>query len=128
MEWHKLVGSNESILFYGTYFMFPATYPFEDRVVWMLGRSWDDNFPMNFVTITGRKAGARNPLQQLPKECLLTTKNARGLDVKWLIDNWKHWVYPEGEVEDVWFSTDTLTVDALSTGDIQGTQLGQHST
>lgn len=96
--WKKLTDFPESALERGYLLKFPAKYPFEDYVVMMVCGYPEDGKHLSaagLITISGYKAGV-NPYVVFPDTvCKVLTKN-------WLIENWNKWVWPEGNVNDVW--------------------------
>lgn len=97
MKWEKLVSYSCLSLHRGDLLKFPASYPFEDEVVMMVCEGRGGSMSRCLITITGYKAGI-NCYQALPDECI--TENCF-VDVKWLVENWNKWVWPEGDVNDV---------------------------
>lgn len=66
----------------------------------MIFRTLDDARPFGLIVSSGHKAGAI--LVRLPKESALPPSEG-GLSRKWVVDNWKEWIYPESDVSDVVF-------------------------
>jgi len=110
-NWKSLVLlKDEMSLCRGAWLRFPATYPFEAEIIWMICENrLDINFPINFITISGDKA-AINPVQCLPRECL---HSEGGLSISWLKLNWKKWVYSECNVDDVLVKLNPLNVEKI---------------
>ncbi|ROR24942.1 immunity protein 45 of polymorphic toxin system [Comamonas sp. BIGb0124] len=111
MMWVKLIDFERRSLRRGSLIKFHAGYPFEDEVVMMVCSSPEGSLNPALITITGHKAGI-NCYVAFPSEA-----QCEGvfLDVKWLIDNWAKWVWPEGSAEDVWASG-PMSVDSIVLG------------
>jgi hypothetical protein len=99
--WKKLAQLQAEMLWRGSLFAFSATYPFEEKVVLMLCDHQMGEEPFDFVTITGAKAGI-NPYVILPKQCLFDG-NTHAVSTEWLKENWTKWVWPDGNIDEVWF-------------------------
>lgn len=100
-KWTKLTEANQSLLRRGSLLKFPASYPFESEVVMMMCGHPDEGrrlFSIALITITGYCSGI-NPYVVFPSEAL---SGETGVSKEWLISNWKKWVWPDGNVEDVW--------------------------
>jgi len=72
----------------GTVFRFPAGYPYEDTVAFMLVQLPD--LSPALLVLTGYHAG-RIP-QVLPAACL--TESQYEISVPWLRANWQVWIWP----------------------------------
>ncbi|KAK45804.1 hypothetical protein BG58_15490 [Caballeronia jiangsuensis] len=79
----------------GSLLRFAAGYPFEDRVVMMVCEAPDQSGQLGLIAISGYKAGI-NCYVVFPSEASTDCLSAR-----WLIENWQHWVWPDGDVNDV---------------------------
>lgn len=93
----KLVDLREESIWRGNVFRIPAKWPYEDFVDFMVYESQDEERPYGLIVTSGQKAGLI--LVLLPAESV--TVGVRGLNVRWLVDNWSKWVYPECDVSDV---------------------------
>ncbi len=94
-KWIKLISLNRGYLYRGTVFRFPAQYPFEPIVDWLLVTEGGE---YKFFCASGYKAGYIETC--LPGEA--HSDQVSGISSKWLIQNWATWVYPECKVEDVY--------------------------
>lgn len=74
----------------GTILRFPAAYPYEDMVDFMI-TSFPDR--CGLVVTTGYKAGLIAGI--LPAEAV--PKGMIGLSASWLATNWTTWVWPDGD-------------------------------
>lgn len=100
MDWEKLVDSENPALHRGYLLKFPSHSPFESEVVMMVCGLPDGGRRLASValmTITGYCAGI-NPYVEFPPDAVL---DGTGISKDWLITNWKRWVWPDGNVEDV---------------------------
>lgn len=104
-KWKKLVELTANSFSRGTLIKFPAEYPFEKEVIMMISES-PDGKGLCLITITGYKAGI-NCYQKFPELDIQVEIKAT-----WLLDNWNKWVWPEGDVNDVWIH-DTLQANDL---------------
>jgi len=98
--WKKLIDVPDLIVQRGYVLKFPAKYPFEDFVVMMVSgypEGGNSLAAISLITITGYKAGI-NPYVLFPQE----VHPYGTLTGDWLIKNWSKWVWPEGDVNDVW--------------------------
>lgn len=109
-KWIKLVDCEETEFWRGMLLCFSASYPFEDKVVMMLSQHRMGEEPFDLVTITGHKSGI-NPYVVFPKESQISSDKL-ALSKEWLIQNWTKWVWPDGDVNDVWVS-DSLEVSEV---------------
>lgn len=110
-NWIKLKDYNKDEILRGSYFLFNAEYPFEDKVIMMLCQNKiDDDFPFFLITITGYKAGIF-PYQALPKECLCSNNNS--LNKNWLTDNWNKWINENTNLNSIYVK-DNLDILELS--------------
>ena len=98
MEWTKLTELKEENLWRGTVFRFPAFYPFEPVVDFMLFLDSKSESGFSLVCTTGYKAGHFEG--SLPKEALSTGK-VHAINKNWLLENWSKWIYPETPVSEV---------------------------
>lgn len=104
----KLIDCKEKLLWHGCVFRFPAQYPYEEYVDFMLTicASFLNDDNLYLVVTTGYNAGCI--VRQLPPECRgkYRGKNAIAVSTKWLIENWNKWVYQDCKVEDVYVITE----------------------
>ncbi len=99
-RWQKLINCSTKNFWRGTVFRLPAKYPYEDIVDFMMVETdYDENLRLGLMVISGYKAGIT--FQIIPKEAFLSLDKFC-ISGKWFINNWKHWIYPECEVENVW--------------------------
>jgi hypothetical protein len=97
-NWQKLTEYDRPSISRGMLLRFPAAYPFEAEVVMMICEGPGSSSERCLRTITGRKAGI-NCYQVLPPDA---SPSGHFVATTWLIDNWNRWVWPDGNVEDVW--------------------------
>ncbi len=98
MTWETLIDTKEEQFFRGIVFRFPAQYPFESVVDFMITRDPDSPAEYSLICSTGHHAGDLE--LQLPEESM---HGDGGLSVQWFKDNWQKWVYKDCKVEDVTF-------------------------
>lgn len=98
MEWKKLVELEDENLWRGTVFRFPAVYPFESVVDFMLFLDSASESGFSLVCTTGYKSGHHEG--GLPLEARAKGK-VQAISKIWLIENWTNWVYPETSVSEV---------------------------
>lgn len=92
----KLIDLEESSLFRGSVFRFPARHPYEEFVDFMLFDTHSEQRRYGLMVTSGYKAGIM--LVHLPADC---ESLDGGVDRNWVISNWKTWIYPECDVTDV---------------------------
>lgn len=98
MEWDNLLEFDEENLWRGTVFRFPATYPFESVVDFMLFVDPYSDSSFSLVCVTGTSAGHHEA--SLPEEALAKGE-VSAISKKWLIENWTKSVYSETQVSEV---------------------------
>lgn len=104
MNWMKLSETKCISMFAGSIFRFPAKYPYEDFVDYMLVLDNSIANPhLKLVVTTGYKSGSVNIICVFPKEAYVG--GAIAISSEWLKRNWSEWIYPDCEVEDVYIST-----------------------
>lgn len=94
-RWIKLIELIGTSFPRGTLIRFSAQYPFENEVIMMVSEA-PDGKGLCLITITGYKAGI-NCYQKFPE-----LEVNQDIPAIWLIDNWNKWVWPEGDVNEVW--------------------------
>ena len=82
----------------GTVFKFPAKYPFEDSVEFMVIEDLDAPIRFKLICSTGYHAGQTELV--FPKE---SEHETGGLSVYWVQTNWKKWIYAECNMNEVQF-------------------------
>lgn len=101
MKLKKLLDIKEASLAPDTIFRCNrATYPYEDKVDFIIRRDTESESGFSVMAVSGSQAG--KTFQQLPKDCLLppdTPPYGGGISASWLQDNWNTWVYPDCPVE-----------------------------
>jgi hypothetical protein len=107
----KLVDTNKDSLRRGALIKFPASHPFEGMVVMMVWQEFFKALPMGLITITGYKAGI-NPYVTFPVEVCERADMPPCVPCKWLRENWNHWVWPTGDVNEVYIR-DELWIEEL---------------
>jgi hypothetical protein len=95
----RLIDVKDDSIFRGNVLRFPAKYPYEKFVDFMVFRALANETPYGLIVTSGYKAGSISVL--LPRESL--NKEGGALDRHWIISNWNLWVYPECSVEEVYF-------------------------
>lgn len=95
----KLIDLKEECIGRGAIFRMIGEWPYEDVVDFMLFDTLDQERTLGFITATGYKAGLQ--CVHLPNECLF--ENTRMLSTKWIVKNWKKWVYPQCSIEDIYY-------------------------
>ena len=99
-DWKKLIDASEDSLWRGTVLRFPASYPFEDTVDFMLLDDFNSESGFSLVCTSGYKAGLFEG--RLPNEAKAQGK-VSAISVKWLIRNWNKWVFPVNDIKDIYF-------------------------
>lgn len=88
----KLIDCKAETLFRGTVFRCIGKYPFENIVDFMLVEYPDDmSSGYAIYCISGYHAGCVEVV--LPLKAV--SQYNRGISVKWLMENWNEWVYPD---------------------------------
>jgi len=99
MLWKKLETLEEDNLWRGAVFRFPAKYPFESHVDFMLFTDSSSESGFSLICTTGYKAGSKEAW--LPKEALSPQENIIAISRDWLVKNWEEWVYKETPASEV---------------------------
>jgi Immunity protein 45 len=103
MDWVKLSDTKDIAFFAGSIFRFPAAYPYEKFVDYMLVLDGSvAKAELKFVVTTGSKAGLINILCSFPKEAYIPGSLA--ISSEWLQQNWSEWVYNDCDMKDVFVS------------------------
>jgi hypothetical protein len=103
MDWVKLSDTKDISIFAGSIFRFPAAYPYEKFVDYMLVLDASvAKSELKFVVTTGNKSGLINILCSFPKEAYVP--DSISISSEWLKQNWEKWVYDECDVKDVYIS------------------------
>ena len=93
-----LTDYQKTMLWSGTVFRFPAKYPFESTVDFMLVDYPDTESCFAIYCVSGYHAG---------KLELLLPQEARGpagtisISTRWMVENWTKWIYSECLASDV---------------------------
>lgn len=98
MNWTRLVDLTQDHIGHGAILRSPESALSERSVDLMVFDPQDSEAGMGFVAVTGQKAGL--VLVLLPKESC----EGRAIKSKWLVDNWRTWVFPEVDVANVLFA------------------------
>lgn len=98
MEWNNLIEFEEEYIGRGAIFRFPAVYPFESVVDFMLFLDPHSDSHFSLVCVTGCKAGHHEGM--LPEEALAEGEVV-AISKNWLVKNWTKWVYPETQASEV---------------------------
>ena len=96
MEWLPLLDCKEKQFPRSIVFRFPAEYPFEDIVDFMLIEDFDAPIKLKLICSTGYHAGQTELI--FPEEA---AHPSGGLSVEWVVSNWKKWIYPNCDIQDV---------------------------
>ncbi len=96
MNWILLLESNEKYFYRSVVFRFPAKYPFEDIVDFMIIEDLEAPLKLKLICSTGYHAGQTELI--FPKEA---KHSDGGISVAWLKDNWEKWIYPECNIREV---------------------------
>ena len=95
MKWESLLSVEDATVFRGALFRFPAKWPFEDVVDFMLFDTPSSDSGYGFLAASGYHGGRIEVL--LPEEARYKTENPEGsdhaIDTKWLQRNWRKWIY-----------------------------------
>ena len=91
----KLIDYQEDAIYCGAVLRFPADYPYEKIVDFMI---MDIENNLHFCVSSGFKCGA--VYIRLPQEGYCVNEYA--IDSKWLIENWNKWIYLDCKVDDVY--------------------------
>lgn len=94
--WIKLIDFEGDHICRGSILRFPAKWPYENIVDFMVFDPLDSDKGMGFIVSSGYKGGLISVI--LPKESDLNLS----ISAKWLKNNWNHWVYPECNLSDVY--------------------------
>lgn len=86
---YPLIDYPEKTIFRGAVFRFPAMFPYEDVVEFLVCEQNDENSGFGLMVISGYKSGL--VANVLPRESL--SADGMGIDVEWLKKNWCKWVY-----------------------------------
>ena len=97
MEWEKLIDIGQETLERGAVFRTPAVWPYEEYVDFMVMEDPASESGFSLWVVSGYKSGLR--LVCLPVES--KAKVESGLEVAWLLENWKIWIYPESSPDEV---------------------------
>ena len=110
-KWKKLIDAPEDELWRGTVLRFSASYPFEDIVDFMLINDSESDSEFSLVCTTGYKAGLIEA--KLPNVARAPGK-VQAISAKWLVQNWKEWVFLENEVKDIYFIENYPTPEKIN--------------
>lgn len=99
MRLKRLIEIKDDSISRGSVFRVPAQWPYESWVDFMVVSLPDRDSQHALIVSSGHKAGLL--LVRLPLEG--ESSKGSALSTKWVIANWKKWIYPECAVEDVLF-------------------------
>lgn len=110
--WRPLSEIEATSLWSGTVFRFPATWPYEAFVDYMLvSDQGDEGAKLKLLATTGYKGGSMNICAMFPPEAYVS--GAVAISSDWLKANWSEWVYDACKMSEVYVSTGyTAPVDA----------------
>ncbi|MBP5790463.1 MAG: hypothetical protein J6W29_09575 [Neisseriaceae bacterium] len=97
----KLVNSEKPSLYRGDILRFPAKYPYEDCVDYMIAvdtSSGDSNWFL--IVSSGYKAG--HVVRAFPDESI--SKRYGGIKTSWIIKNWNKWIYDGCNADEVYIA------------------------
>ncbi|QNH06398.1 hypothetical protein HNQ27_02765 [Pseudomonas sp. B11D7D] len=97
MSWIKLVDLTQEYVGHGSVLRSPESRLTGGAIDLMVFDPQDSEAGMGLIAITGQKAGLI--LVLLPKESC----DGRAIKARWLVNNWRTWVFPEVDVGDVLF-------------------------
>lgn len=100
MNWQALSTWEAEKCFRGTVFRFPAKYPFEDMVDFMVIEDATAPIRLKLICSTGYHAGQTELV--FPEESAYG-QNCIAISVSWIKKNWNEWIYPECDINDVTF-------------------------
>jgi len=98
--WALIQNEGPECYFSGTVFRTKAKYPYEDQVDFMLFSDADSDSGLSLLVSSGYKAGT--VLLRLPQEARFEEQNKLAISAKWLLNNWKRWVYDSDTAEVKW--------------------------
>ncbi|WP_082938588.1 Imm45 family immunity protein [Mitsuaria sp. 7] len=115
MEWIKLIDLPGNVVQIGSIMRVPTVYTYRgdwypEAIVDLLvfnAQGFSKESATGMIAITGYKAGLINvifPLASKPAQQF-------GLSKQWLIDKWTEWVYPAGNVQDVWIRLESQVLE-----------------
>lgn len=96
MNWLPLLSCENASFRRGVVFRFPAKYPFEDIVDFMIIEDHESPISYKLICSSGYHAGQTELV--FPAE---SKNETGGISVTWLKENWSAWVYPECKLENV---------------------------
>ena len=102
MEWNRLISlkDNQPVKL-GSVFRFPAKYPYEDIVDFMVFKRYERKSSIGFMVSSGYNSGLISIiLSEGDYDKLSDT-----ISIKWLKENWSKWVYDECDIKDVYISS-----------------------
>jgi anti-sigma factor RsiW len=105
--WRRLTEWSPDDVSCGAVFRFPARWPYEKAVDYLLAQYDGDRFAL--IVASGIKAGLVSVV--LPVEAHSARPNIQAVSRRWLIANWEHWIYPECAARDV-FMRDMVAAPA----------------
>jgi hypothetical protein len=96
MNWHPLTTCENNSFGRGVVFRFPAKYPFEKIVDFMIIEDHESPTSYKLICSSGYHSGQTELV--FPAEAV---HKAGGISAAWLKSNWSLWVYPECEATSV---------------------------
>jgi hypothetical protein len=96
MKWKSLLSTEEAQLWRGVVFRFPAQYPFEEVVDFMIIEDHDSESFYKIICSSGYHSGQTEVI--LPVEA---KHGSGGISVDWIKKNWSKWIYPECSIDKV---------------------------
>ena len=105
MIWLNLSKNKAAAISRGCLIKFAASYPFENEVIMMVCEAPHTRLSLGLMTISGYKAGI-NCYVVFPDSA---RNEDATISAQWLYDNWQHWVWPEGNPDDVWILPEGLS-------------------
>ena len=111
MNWMLLHTHLNGVLHRGALVKFPTSRIEEDFAIYMICESPSPPLRLALIRIDGYDAGINCHLV-LP-DFFHAPTGFFELDCKKIYDNWKHWVCPEGNPDDVWILPEGLSANDL---------------
>lgn len=100
-EFVPLTSYPEDAIYRGAVLRFPAKFPYEKTVEFLVFENLDKTPRYGLMVISGYKAGLTANI--LPEDSC--SKDGMGIDTQWLIANWTYWVYKDIPPEKVLIAT-----------------------
>ncbi|GHU03338.1 hypothetical protein FACS1894158_01540 [Betaproteobacteria bacterium] len=96
MIWQALIYASEESFSRGTVFRFPAEYPFEPIVDFMMIEDHDSPAFYKLICSSGYHAGQTELVFPIEAK-----HSSGGISVEWLKSNWSKWIYANCAMENI---------------------------